>query len=94
MHEVSNILVVYKDKWITDEVTGEKKKVSLPKRVKAWYYEIDKQWYFEVRYGRARSRFVGKKMAQESTWKASFFILSQRPALNQGDHVSLLHALR
>lgn len=43
--------VVYKDKWVTDEVSGEKKKVSLPKRVKAWYYEIEKQWYFEVRYG-------------------------------------------
>lgn len=41
----------YKDKWVTDEVTGEKKKVSLPKRVKAWYYEIDGNMYFEVRSG-------------------------------------------
>lgn len=24
---------------------------SSPKRVKSWYYEINKQWYFEVRYG-------------------------------------------
>ena len=29
-----------KDKWVTDEVTGEKKKESLPKRVKAWYYPL------------------------------------------------------
>ena len=43
--------VVMKDKRITDPATGDRKTVSLPKRVKPWYYEINKQWYFEVRYG-------------------------------------------
>jgi hypothetical protein len=33
--------LVHKDRWVTDPVTGNKKKVSLPKQVRAWYCEVD-----------------------------------------------------
>jgi hypothetical protein len=54
---------VYKDKWVTDEVTGEKTKVSLPKRVKAWYYEIEGNMYFEVRSGNKAPELAKGKAA-------------------------------
>ena len=39
-----------KEKVITDE-DGNKKTVTVPKRVKEWFYCVSHKWYFEVRYG-------------------------------------------
>ena len=45
------LIEVTKERWVTDEETGLRKKVSLPKQVRQWYYQIDGKLYFEVRYG-------------------------------------------
>lgn len=42
---------VTKKRWIADDETGLRKQVSLPKQVRQWYYTIDDNMYFEVRYG-------------------------------------------
>lgn len=42
---------VTKERWVADDETGLRKKVSLPKQVRQWYYQIDDKMYFEVRYG-------------------------------------------
>ena len=39
-----------KEKVITDE-DGNQKTVTVPKRVKEWFYCVSDKWYFEVRYG-------------------------------------------
>jgi len=39
---------VTKERWVTDEETGLRKQVSLPKQVRQWYNQIDSNMYFEV----------------------------------------------
>lgn len=56
-HEMARCMIegehfeVLRDRWITDEETGLKKKVSFPKQVRQWHYQIDDKMYFDVRYG-------------------------------------------
>ena len=52
-----------KDKQIVDAETGEKRKVTLPKRVKAWFYNQQQNWFFEVRYGNQPIEFAKGKTA-------------------------------
>lgn len=54
---------VTKDKLVVDPVTGEKRKVNLPKRVKAWFYNQQQNWFFEIRYGNQPIEFAKGKTA-------------------------------
>jgi hypothetical protein len=41
----------YKDVYILDEETNDKRKVKRPKRIRAWFYQSAGQYYFEIKYG-------------------------------------------
>jgi|TARA_R110000737_G_C14601909_1_gene489276 hypothetical protein len=41
----------YKDVYIIDEETNEKRKVKRPKRIRAWFYQSADKYYFEIKYG-------------------------------------------
>lgn len=41
----------YKDVFIVDDETGEKRKVKRPKRIRPWFYQSADKYYFEVKYG-------------------------------------------
>ena len=43
--------VAYKEVFITNEESGEKRKVKRPKRVRPWFYQSAEKYYFEIRYG-------------------------------------------
>lgn len=50
-HLENESYVAYKDVWVTDEESGEKRKIKQPKKVRAWFYQVDGVYYFEIRYG-------------------------------------------
>jgi len=41
----------YKDVFIVDDETGEKRKVKRPKRIRPWFYQSAEKYYFEIKYG-------------------------------------------
>ncbi|MGB0834757.1 MAG: DUF6641 family protein [Psychrobium sp.] len=41
----------YKEVFITDDESGEKRKVKRPKRVRPWFYQSADKYYFEIKYG-------------------------------------------
>jgi len=41
----------YKDVYIIDDESGEKRKVKRPKRVRPWFYQSADKYYFEIKYG-------------------------------------------
>lgn len=41
----------FKDVYILDEESGEKRKVKRPKRIRPWFYQAADKYYFEVKYG-------------------------------------------
>jgi hypothetical protein len=41
----------YKDVYIIDEETNEKRKVKRPKRIRPWFYQSAGKYYFEIKYG-------------------------------------------
>ncbi len=41
----------FKDVYIVDEESGEKRKVKRPKRVRPWFYQAADKYYFEIKYG-------------------------------------------
>lgn len=41
----------YKDVYIIDEETNEKRKVKRPKRIRPWFYQSANKYYFEIKYG-------------------------------------------
>jgi hypothetical protein len=41
----------FKDVYIVDEESGEKRKVKRPKRIRPWFYQSADRYYFEVKYG-------------------------------------------
>ncbi|MGB1200741.1 MAG: DUF6641 family protein [Cognaticolwellia aestuarii] len=41
----------YKDVYIIDDESGEKRKVKHPKRVRPWFYQSADKYYFEIKYG-------------------------------------------
>ncbi|WP_077343313.1 DUF6641 family protein [Pseudocolwellia agarivorans] len=43
--------VAYKEVFITDDESGEKRKVKRPKRVRPWFYQSTGKYYFEIKYG-------------------------------------------
>ena len=39
-------------RWVTNELSGERERVQRPKRVKAWYWRAENgRWHLAVRYG-------------------------------------------
>lgn len=47
----STEFTAYKDVYIIDEETNEKRKVKRPKRIRPWFYQSAGKYYFEVKYG-------------------------------------------
>jgi len=43
--------IAYKDVYILDEETNEKRKVKRPKRIRPWFYQSGGNYYFEIKYG-------------------------------------------
>lgn len=43
--------IAYKEVYITDEETNEKRKVKRPKRIRPWFYLSAGDYYFEIKYG-------------------------------------------
>jgi hypothetical protein len=41
----------FKDVFIVDEQSGEKRKVKRPKRIRPWFYQSAGKYYFEIKYG-------------------------------------------
>jgi hypothetical protein len=41
----------FKDVYIVDDESGEKRKVKRPKRIRPWFYQAAGKYYFEVKYG-------------------------------------------
>jgi hypothetical protein len=50
-HLENGTYTAYKIVWVTDEESGEKRKIKQPKKVRAWFYQVDGIYYFEIRYG-------------------------------------------
>ena len=50
-HLENESYVAYKEAWITDEESGEKRKVRQPKKMRGWFYQVNDVYYFEIRYG-------------------------------------------
>ena len=47
----STEFIAYKDVYIIDDETNEKRKVKRPKRIRAWFYLSAGKYYFEIKYG-------------------------------------------
>jgi hypothetical protein len=43
--------IAYKDVYVIDEETNEKRKIKRPKRIRPWFYQSANKYYFEVKYG-------------------------------------------
>jgi hypothetical protein len=43
--------IAYKDIYIIDEETNEKRKVKRPKRIRPWFYQSADNYYLEIKYG-------------------------------------------
>lgn len=43
--------IAYKDVYVIDEETNEKRKVKRPKRIRPWFYQSSDKYYFEIKYG-------------------------------------------
>ncbi|MDO6620235.1 DUF6641 family protein [Shewanella sp. 6_MG-2023] len=41
----------YREKWVKDDETGEKKKIKVAKKVSPWFYKRNNCYYLEVRNG-------------------------------------------
>lgn len=50
-HLENESYVAYKEVSVSDEESGEKRKVKHPKKVKTWFYQVNNVYYFEIRYG-------------------------------------------
>ena len=47
----NEVYTAYKEVWITDGITGEKKQVKQPKKIRQWFYQVSDTWFFEIKYG-------------------------------------------
>ena len=50
-HFENQSYMAFKEVWVTDEESGERRKIKQPKKVRAWFYQVDGIYYFEIRYG-------------------------------------------
>lgn len=47
----NEVFTAYKEVFVIDEESGEKRKVKRPKRIRAWFYQSEGKYYFEIKYG-------------------------------------------
>ncbi|GAW96671.1 MULTISPECIES: DUF6641 family protein [Colwellia] len=47
----NEVFTAYKEQWVTDQETGIKDKVKIPKRIRSWFYSISDIYYFDLKYG-------------------------------------------
>lgn len=47
----NEVFTAYKEQLVTDEETGNKTKIRVPKTIKPWYYIVKGQYFIDVRYG-------------------------------------------
>jgi len=47
----NEVFTAYKEVFVIDEESGEKRKVKRPKRIRAWFYQSAGKYYFEIKYG-------------------------------------------
>lgn len=43
--------IAYKEVYITDDESGERRKVKRPKRIRAWFYQSANKYFLEIKYG-------------------------------------------
>lgn len=55
----------FTDKWVEDPETGVKKKISVPRRIKRWYFDFNGSVYLEIRYGNRPLELAPGKSAIE-----------------------------
>ncbi|MBO9491427.1 hypothetical protein J7384_13755 [Endozoicomonas sp. G2_1] len=59
----NEVFTAYREKWVDDPKTGEKKKARIPRKVKPWFNKIKGQLYLEIRYGSVPIELQRKKYA-------------------------------
>lgn len=47
----NEVFTAYREVNQLDEETGQQIKVKVPKRIKAWFYKVQEQYFLEVHYG-------------------------------------------
>ncbi|WP_051092048.1 DUF6641 family protein [Colwellia piezophila] len=52
--------VSYKEKAVIDEQTGEKTTLQIPKKVRAWFFEVDSTFFIEVKYSNVAFKLGSK----------------------------------
>ena len=87
---------VTKEKWIDDPVTGVKKKVQVPKRVKRWFFDFNGTQFLEVRYGNKPLELAKGKSAIEVGELAQVPVVIDAvvEAVNAGELDIMLMAIR
>ena len=85
-----------KDKWIDDPVTGVKKKVRVPKRIKRWFFNFNGTQFLEVRYGNKPLELAKGKSAIEvgDLVQVPVVIDAVVEAVNTGELDTMLMAIR
>jgi len=61
----NEVYTAYKEVWITDGITGEKKRVKQPKKLRQWFYQVNDTWFFEIKYGNKSLELQKGKVAIE-----------------------------
>jgi hypothetical protein len=87
---------VSKEKWVHDAASGIKTKVSVPKRIKRWYFSFNGTYFLEVRYGNKPLELAkGKCAIQVGGLKdVPTVIETVVQALNAGELDSMLMAIK
>jgi len=87
---------VLKDKLVQDAVSGIKTKVSVPKRIKRWYFAFDGTHFLEVRYGNKPLELAKGKSAIEvgDLKNVPTVIETVVQAINAGELDSMLMSIR
>ncbi|KPM83936.1 MULTISPECIES: DUF6641 family protein [Pseudoalteromonas] len=61
----NEVYTAYKEVRITDGITGEKKRVKQPKKLRQWFYQVNDIWFFEIKYGNKSLELQKGKVAIE-----------------------------
>jgi hypothetical protein len=55
--------IAYKEVFITDDESGEKRRLKRPKRIRPWFYQSNDKYYFEIKYGTKSLEIQKNKLA-------------------------------
>jgi len=66
--------IAYKNSWVVDE-SGEKRKIKKSKKLRAWYYQANNIYYFEVKYGSRSLELQKGKSAIEVGTKENLLVI-------------------